>query len=206
MLWKQKEVANSEKLLLTTLYICDHTNIEYLLLNSLLETLSNLWIWQWIQQTTTKNEKMRRRRKSWSLPGIKPRTSWFKGRYANHYTMNDNYVIFSKSYLWSVRDTNSQTKLFWPFGINLCMQDTFKELKIPMGIFFNPFSLFVRFIVKFNMILLKSFLATNLDTLCEYIYYCIDAYKPQVVNKNFMGSRWWFIAIFAQKSPKKLQK
>ena len=161
MLWKQKEVANSEKLLLTTLYICDHTNIEYLLLNSLLETLSNLWIWQWIQQTATKNEKMRRRRKSWSLPGIKPRTSWFKGRYANHYTMNDNYVIFSKSYLWSVRDTNSQTKLFWPIGINLCMQDTFKELKMPMGIFFNSFSLFVRFFVKFNMILLKSFLATN---------------------------------------------
>ena len=31
----------------------------------------------------------------------------------------------------------------------------------------------------------------------------IDAYKPQVVNKNFMGSRWWFIAIFDQKAPKR---
>ena len=112
--------------------------------------------------------------------------------------MND-IMLYSQNLIFEV----SQTKLFWPFGINLCMQDAFQELKFPMGIFFNPFSLFVRFIVKFNMILLKSFLATNLDTLCEHIYYRIDAYKPQVVNKNFMGSRWWFIAIFAQKAPKR---
>ena len=73
-----------------------------------------------------------------------------------------------------------------------------QRIKNPDGKFFLTLSHCLS-----DMILLKPFLATNLDTLCEHIYYRIDAYKPQVVNKNFMGSRWWFIAIFDQKAPKR---
>ena len=75
-----------------------------------------------------------------------------------------------------------------------------QRIKNPDVKFFQPFLTVCQIHCQIQHDIVETvFLATNLDTLCEHIYYRINAYKPQVVNKNFMGSRWWFIAIFAQK-------
>ena len=55
-------------------------------------------------------------------------------------------------------------------------QDILKEVKIQMKFFcFKPLSLFVRFIVEFNMTLLKTFSVTNLDTLVSTYAYAKKA-------------------------------
>ena len=96
----------------------------------------------------------------------------------------------------------------WPYSHKdqICLaywykfkQDIFKEVKIQMkkDNFFKPLSLFVRFIVtfivEFNMTLLKTFLATNLDTLYLILTYIVlkitdvALYPKAKYNSNFQN-------------------